>query len=249
MRIAIISDIHEDVVRLKKAMSLIEKNNVDEVICLGDIVGFNVPHYNHFDTRNASECIQIVKLNCKIVIAGNHDLYEARKTPKNKSEFDFPSNWYSLDYHEKKKLANGKVWLYEENSLPSLISKNEREYLSSLPEYVISNITGQNILFSHFIYPDITGSRSDFRKYENYFTSHIDFMKKHDCNLSFFGHAHFEGVKVFNNESLKVKSFGKLKISERPQAIICPCIVKGNQKNGIAIFDTNTMKLNVIYLR
>ncbi len=249
MKIAIISDIHEDIERLRKAMSIIEKNNIDEIVCLGDIVGFSVPHYNHFDTKNASECIQIVKSNCKIVIAGNHDLYEARKIPENKSEFNFPDNWYSLDYQERKKLANGKLWLYEENSLPSLISKKEREYLYNLPEYVISDFTGQNILFSHFIYPDIIGSRADYGNYESRFKSHIDFMKKQDCSLSFFGHAHIEGIRTFTTEKSKVKSFGKLKIINEPQAFIVPCIVKGKQKNGITIFNTITMELNIIRLR
>ncbi len=249
MKIAIISDIHEDIERLRKAMSIIEKSNIDEIVCLGDIVGFSVPHYNYFDTKNASECIQIVKQNCKIVIAGNHDLYEAQKIPENKSEFNFPYNWYSLDYKEKKKLANGKVWLCEENSLPSLISKKEREYLYNLPEYVVSNFAGKNILFSHFIYPDITGSRADFRKYEDHFKSHINFMKKHNCNLSFFGHAHTEGIRTFTEETSKVKSFGKLKITNEPQAFIVPCIAKGNQKNGLTVFDTNTMELNIIRLR
>ena len=37
MRIALISDIHEDVVSLKQALRKISKQKVDEIACLGDI--------------------------------------------------------------------------------------------------------------------------------------------------------------------------------------------------------------------
>ena len=66
MKYAIISDIHSNVHTLKVALDCIEKDNVDEIICLGDIVGYNA---------NPSECIEIIRHHPKIkkVIRGNHD--------------------------------------------------------------------------------------------------------------------------------------------------------------------------------
>ncbi len=83
MKIAIISDIHEDYISLMQAVRLIEKKKCDEVICLGDIVGFSIPFYDYIETRNGSACVKWVKNNCKYTIAGNHDLYAVRKVPVN----------------------------------------------------------------------------------------------------------------------------------------------------------------------
>jgi len=39
MKYAIISDIHANLEALKKAMIIIEEKHVDEIVCLGDVVG------------------------------------------------------------------------------------------------------------------------------------------------------------------------------------------------------------------
>lgn len=248
MRLAIISDIHEDIDRLKMAMSIIEKNNVDEIVCLGDIVGYNLPFYNYYDTRNASECIQIVKNNCKYVTGGNHDLFEAKKVPINKAGFDFPDNWCEMDYLDRLKLSEGKVWLHERNSLASLISQKDKEYLYNLSEYITENIGEHKILFSHFMYPDFTGSRSDFVMEKTAFDLHQGFMQQKDCIFSFSGHAHFEGVCMHNKTGRAVKPFGKQKINKELQGFIGPCIAKGRQSNGFLILDTIKMEIEIIPL-
>ena len=111
MKIAIISDIHEDIVSLKKAITIIEKNNADKIACLGDIVGFSVPYYPYIKTRNATECINIIKQNCDIVVAGNHDIYESKRIPNHTAGINYPNNWYSLSYEQREKIANNKIWL------------------------------------------------------------------------------------------------------------------------------------------
>ncbi len=64
MRYAIISDIHSNLEALKTVLLEIEKEQVDKIFCLGDIVGYG-PYPN--------ECIELVKKNCEIILAGNHD--------------------------------------------------------------------------------------------------------------------------------------------------------------------------------
>jgi len=66
MKYAIISDIHSNVQALNAALDCIDKDNVDEIICLGDIVGYNA---------NPCECVEIIRQHPKIkhVIQGNHD--------------------------------------------------------------------------------------------------------------------------------------------------------------------------------
>ena len=68
MKYAIITDIHEDIVNLKFAFQKIEKLGCDQVICLGDISGFCAPHYHYYDTRNATECLQLIREKCEIII-------------------------------------------------------------------------------------------------------------------------------------------------------------------------------------
>jgi predicted phosphodiesterase len=64
MRIAIISDIHANIEGLDKAFELISKKNVDETICLGDIVGYGA---------SPNDCIERIREHTPHVILGNHD--------------------------------------------------------------------------------------------------------------------------------------------------------------------------------
>ena len=134
MRIGIISDIHEDYKSLKNALSSIEKMNVDEVVCLGDIVGFNTKSFNYLERRDPANCIAAIRENCSIVVTGNHDLYAVRKTPVHDAGFNFTKNWYSLGYDERKQRGGNHVWLYEDLELSAMLNTKDRTYLASLPE-------------------------------------------------------------------------------------------------------------------
>ncbi len=64
MRVAIISDIHSNLEALTKALDIIKTLSVDEIICLGDIIGYGA---------NPNECLELVRKNCSVVVIGNHD--------------------------------------------------------------------------------------------------------------------------------------------------------------------------------
>jgi len=64
MRIAIISDIHSNLEALNRALKEIEREKVDEIVCLGDIVGYGA---------NPNECVDIVRKTTDHVLLGNHD--------------------------------------------------------------------------------------------------------------------------------------------------------------------------------
>jgi predicted phosphodiesterase len=64
MKIALISDIHANIEALESVLSDIEARSVDEILCLGDIVGYGA---------NPNECIELVKKSCSLVLLGNHD--------------------------------------------------------------------------------------------------------------------------------------------------------------------------------
>jgi predicted phosphodiesterase len=64
MKIALISDIHANVEALEAVLADIEMQKVNEILCLGDIVGYGA---------NPNECIDLVRKTCSLVLLGNHD--------------------------------------------------------------------------------------------------------------------------------------------------------------------------------
>jgi predicted phosphodiesterase len=64
MRLALISDIHANIEALEAVLADIKTHNVDEILCLGDVVGYGA---------NPNECIELVKESCSLVLLGNHD--------------------------------------------------------------------------------------------------------------------------------------------------------------------------------
>jgi len=64
MRIAILSDIHANLEALESVLRKIDGSAIDELWCLGDIVGYGA---------DPLACIKLVQENCSLVIKGNHD--------------------------------------------------------------------------------------------------------------------------------------------------------------------------------
>lgn len=64
MRIAIISDIHSNIEALTEVMKTIDKQKVDRIVCLGDVVGYGA---------SPNPCCDIVRANAEITLLGNHD--------------------------------------------------------------------------------------------------------------------------------------------------------------------------------
>lgn len=64
MKYAVISDIHSNLEALQKALTIIGERNVDEIVCLGDVVGYGA---------NPNECVDIIRSRCSSVVLGNHD--------------------------------------------------------------------------------------------------------------------------------------------------------------------------------
>lgn len=239
MKLALISDIHEDIVNLKLALHKIEKLQCDEIVCLGDISGFSVPHYRYFDTRDAHECLRLVRENCKIVIMGNHDLQAAERLPANCTGFDFPENWYSLDYHKRKKLGYKKVWLYDHDELDPLYTAEDKTYLSTLPEIETMEVKGQKLLFSHYIFPNLSGSLLQFYHQPDEYQKHLDFIEERDSKLSFGGHFHTGGLTIATREKLLHKNFRRKYFPEETAAILVPSIAGNKMNNGFCIFDSD----------
>lgn len=64
MKYAVISDIHSNIEALMTVMKEIEKEHVNDIICLGDIVGYGA---------NPDEAAELIRREVKYVVRGNHD--------------------------------------------------------------------------------------------------------------------------------------------------------------------------------
>lgn len=64
MRYGIISDIHANLEALETVIDALQEAKVDEIICLGDVVGYG---------PDPEKCVELVRQNCKYSLAGNHD--------------------------------------------------------------------------------------------------------------------------------------------------------------------------------
>lgn len=64
MRYAVISDIHSNLEALTAFLKKADALEVDKVVCLGDIVGYNA---------NPNECVELVKERKILALLGNHD--------------------------------------------------------------------------------------------------------------------------------------------------------------------------------
>ena len=64
MKRALISDIHGNLEALEAVLRDINDVSVDEIYCLGDIIGYG---------PNPCECLDHVIKKCKSTILGNHD--------------------------------------------------------------------------------------------------------------------------------------------------------------------------------
>ena len=64
MKLAIVSDIHANLEALRATLASISAEGVDEVLCLGDIVGYHA---------DPGECIALLRGVGAVCVAGNHD--------------------------------------------------------------------------------------------------------------------------------------------------------------------------------
>lgn len=64
MRYALIADVHGNLEALEAVLLSVEKEKIDQILCVGDIVGYGA---------DPIECIHLVKDKCSKSICGNHD--------------------------------------------------------------------------------------------------------------------------------------------------------------------------------
>lgn len=118
MRYAIISDIHSNLEALTKAFELIDRESVQESVCLGDIVGYGA---------NPNECVDLVRSRCQIVLRGNHDA--AAVNPLNAESFTKNAR-IAAEWTQQQLSEENKRFL---ESLPYTSTRDEILFVHSSP--------------------------------------------------------------------------------------------------------------------
>lgn len=236
MKYAIISDIHSNLQALRASLDCIEKENVDEIICLGDIVGYNA---------NPVECIDVIRQHPKIkhIVQGNHDEAVTR--------FD------KIPYSEQREWSvDASIGL--EYSFKILGGKDIR-WLKSYPEKTIVNDSKLSFLISHhspFTSLD-WGYILDWN-HANYAIMELKNNKKYKSRkikLAFFGHSHLPTVASTIKDSKNIYFVMGNSVCEIPikieagiYYIINPGAIGQPRNKGFttyAIFDTDKMMVNI----
>ena len=167
MRIAIISDIHGNLEALNTVLEYLEKNNIKQVYCLGDIVGYG---------PNPNECVDLIKKHCKKAVIGNHD----------HAALGLTSTEYFNDFA---KIATYWTTLN--------LTPESREYLASLhltyktKDFMLVHSTPSNPAIWHYILSDNDAHYEfDFFKQKLCFIGHSHFP------IVFYDQGHFRNTQV-----------------------------------------------------
>jgi diadenosine tetraphosphatase ApaH/serine/threonine PP2A family protein phosphatase len=139
MRCAILADIHSNLAALVAVLEDIKKKGVvDEVWCLGDIVGYG---------PNPNECIKLLRGLKTVCVAGNHDL---GSTGKVELSYFNPAAAEACEWTGSQLGAMDSLYL---QTLPKTVAKGDFLLVhgspaSNLFEYVISiSAATRNFLF------------------------------------------------------------------------------------------------------
>lgn len=165
-RIAIISDIHGNLEAMEAVLNDIKKQDIDEVICLGDSISLG---------PNSKECVDLLINNNIKSVLGNHEIYLLRGV-------DFDS---SIMGEEKEHYKS--VW--------ASLTEREVDYIKKCPLYYDVNIGyddekfNNKIILCHYL----INNKDDIYPFEkDNLKRNINLWKKYnDDNITYFiGHLH-----------------------------------------------------------
>ena len=144
MRFGIIADIHANLEALTIALETLEKEGVDQIICLGDVVGYNA---------NPRECLTMIMERKIPTIRGNHERYIIGETNETVKEDTVKmAEWTQEQLTEELFQFLETMPNKMEHEVGFLIThgspRNKDEYLLKLPSF-IANLKLMEEKYSH----------------------------------------------------------------------------------------------------
>ncbi len=117
--VAILSDVHSNLEALESVLGDIKKKGIERILFLGDAVGYG---------SNPNSCIELLKEECEVMLAGNHDRAAAGMT--------------NIEYFNE--LARTAIlWTRD------MLKDEHKRFLASLPVSMRYNNGRENIFLVH----------------------------------------------------------------------------------------------------
>lgn len=185
-RIAIFTDVHGNLEALESIIGDIKRQDVDDIICLGDTIGFG---------PNSKECLDLIISNNIKMVLGNHELCCLKGT----------------DIDEKIGFDLKKHYEWVKNSL----SEKEISFLKKCPLYYECNIdydekkASKKIIFSHYLLKDLNDA---FPFEREHLKNDVNLWIKYDEENIYYllGHLHksFDINKVDGISDCRIEETG-----------------------------------------
>lgn len=167
MRIALFSDIHANLPALEACLYNIDNQKPDAIYCLGDLVGYNIW---------PNEVINEIRKRRIPTIAGNYD-----------QGIGLMSDDCGCAYKTEPEKEMGKISISFTNSI---INKEERQYLRTLPAHIRVEFQLNNDKFNVLL---VHGSPRKINEYlfeDRDEKSLMRIMEQSDADIMCFGHTH-----------------------------------------------------------
>ena len=162
---AVISDIHGNLEALEAVLGRIKELTIEEIVCLGDIVGYG---------PNPMECTDMVAEHCQQKVMGNHDygvLYEPANFNVGAEQACFWTRGQLLSDTQAQRRRTRTHFL---GSAPAKLTYKGMSFAHGSPRRPINEY-----IFPDDVYSNASKLTSIFERMENF------------C---FVGHTHFAGV-------------------------------------------------------
>ena len=174
MKYGVISDVHGNIVALNAVLNEFERQNVEKIICCGDIIGIGPE-----PEKAVQRLIQIKeKLIC---VRGNHEGYLLEGIPE--------------IIHDRA-MTKGETAFHRWTQ--SVLSDSTKQFLSNLPYEIYIEEEGKKIYVTHYAYEE----NKDFKRHIFLPNAEecAELFSNIDADIYLFGHTH---NKVENNTNGK----------------------------------------------
>lgn len=176
MKIGIITDVHSNIQALNAILNEFDKENVDKIICCGDIIGIGI---------NPEETVQTLLKRKEMLIAvrGNHEQYLLNGIPE--------------EVHDnKRKMSEKEVKNHKWNH--SKLSEQSINFLRQLKISENIKLEGKQFYVVH--YPQqADGTYKKHIKNPNAMDN-VEMFKENDADIFLYGHTHTFSVNNIDDK-------------------------------------------------
>lgn len=182
IRYAIISDIHGNLSALEAVIEDIKKQDIDRIICLGDIIGKGA---------HGHECVKLVREICDATVRGNNDIRYAKSLDEIAGDPEFDYDYF--------------LWTQKQ------LRNEDINFVRNLPMCCEFMLSGRRVRCFHAGPDNVDLNVFNFDTYHeklNLFNP-TEYTTEHKADVVVYGHTHFASFeKLFGYTLVNAGSVG-----------------------------------------